>query len=422
MKEFKISGENRTIRQYIGNEVQFNIDSDEMVEIEYCPATDLAYIRRKSYYGKIKRCNSTDALIKHLTLPQNVIKMPKRSRDNGKSHSTSNVCAVDIKTPHTATTNSGGNTDNTPQTPSAFFMDNTGKVIDFDPETGEVLDLEDFDIEDDNSEERSRSIAGLKRTYHAIRKKVESTATPSLSFFVTVTLDCKPTYEEMSKVVADYALLLQRKYKTTFKAGFIFLEPCEDGSWHAHLLLCFEKYVPETFPKDCKKWWVKRNSKACDEQVDIQNIPTFDDLERVLDYLDPTSDKKDNADEKTTKRERIRYYPLFSQPMRSFGNVTESVKVIAPKKVVDEIIKEEYDNGKRRRRTEIIATDDTGEILWWGEEFVFLCKFPKQNYFTCKNGDCSTCYRRDGCSQYGKCKYCFTECTSFCAGCVYDTD
>ncbi len=69
MKEFKISGENRTIRQYIGNEVQFNIDSDEMVEIEYCPATDLAYIRRKSYYGKIKRCNSTDALIKHLTLP-----------------------------------------------------------------------------------------------------------------------------------------------------------------------------------------------------------------------------------------------------------------------------------------------------------------------------------------------------------------
>ncbi len=420
MKEFKISGENRTIRQYAGNEVQFTIDSDEMVEIEYCPTNDFAYIRRKSYYGKVKRCESVDALIKHLTLPQNV-KMPKRSHgsDNSKKHSTPNVCAADIDAPHTATTHSGNEDNTPPQTPSAFFIDNTGKVIEFDQETGEVLDLDFGD--GDNSEERSRSIAGLRRTYREIRRKVESTATPSLSLFVTVTLDSYPDYKIMSKVVADYALQLQRKYDNTFRAGFIFLEPCEDGSWHAHLIVCFTRNIPADFNNECKKWWGKRNCKLCDEQVDIQIIPTFDDLERVLDYLDPTSDKKDNTEEKTTKRERIRYYPLFSQPMRSFGNVTESVKVLVPKKVVDEIIKEEYDGIKRRRRTEIIAAD-TGEILWWGEEFVCLCKFPKQNYFTCKNGDCSTCYRRDGCSQYGKCKYCFAECTSFCKGCVYDTD
>lgn len=415
MKEIKIKDENRTVRQYIGNEVQFNIDDNEMVEVEYCPANDFAYIRHKSYYGKMKHCNSTDALIKHLTLPSTV--KTKRS-SSSNDHSTSDVCGEDIDAPHTATTHSG-NEDNTPQTSSAFYFDNTGKVIEFDLETGEVLSLEGF--EGDNGEERSRSIAGLRRTYHAIRKKVESTATPSLSLFVTVTLDCKPTYEEMSKVVADYALQLQRKYKTTFKAGFIFLEPCEDGSWHAHLILCFKRSVPETFKVDCKKWWAKRNSKPCDEQVDIQNIPTFADLERVLDYLDPTSDKKDNSQEKTTKRERIQYYPLFSQPMRSFGNVTKSVKVIAPKKVVDEIIKKEYDSGKHRKRTEIIESN-TGEMLWWCEEFTFLCSLPKQNYFVCKDDNCATCYRRDGCTKYGKCKYCFAECTRFCEGCVYDTD
>ncbi len=154
--------------------------------------------------------------------------------------------------------------------------------------------------------------------------------------------------------------------------------------------------------------------------MDIQIIPTFDDLERVLDYIDLTSNKKDNTEEKMTKCERTRYYPLFSQPMRSFGNVTESVNVLVPKKVADEIIKEEYDNGKRRKRTEIIESN-TGEMLWSCEEFVFLCHFPKQNYFTCKDGNCATCYRRDGCTHYGKCKYCFAECTRFCDGCVYDT-
>ncbi len=412
MKDFNIRDENRTIRQYKGSEVQFRIDGDEMVEIEYCPANDFTYIRRKSYYGKVKRCNSTDALIKHLTLSPSV--KTKRSNSGDNDHRT--VCNEDIRTPQhtTATQNSSEADNNATNIPSAFYVDaETGEVIDLD----EVLDLDGV-IDGDDSEERSRSIAGIRRTYHAIRRKVESTAIPSLSLFLTVTLGNKPTYKEMSKVVADYALSLQRKYET-FRAGFIFLEPCEDGSWHAHLIVCFTRNIPADFEKDCKKWWVKRNRKPCDEQVDIQIIPTFNDLERVLDYLDPTSDKRDNANEKTTKRERIRFYPLFSQPMRSFGNVTESVKVLVPKKVADEIIKEEYDGVKRRKRTEIIESN-TGEMLWWSEEFTFLCSLPKQNYFVCKDGDCSTCYRRDGCTHYGTCKYCFAECTRFCDGCIYD--
>ncbi len=402
MKEIKIQDENRTIRQFKGSEVQLPIDDDEIVEIEYCLANDFIYMRSKSYYGKIEHCNNVDALVKRLTLPP-MVKMAKRSRD-GKEHNTSENISENRSTQHTTAIH---NSDDE-KMPCALYVDaDTGEVIDLD----EVLDLT-----------RSRSIAGIRRTYRAIRKRVESTATPSLSLFVTVTLDSYPSYDEMSNIVAKYALLLQRKYDTSFKAGFIFLEPCEDGSWHAHLILCFTQNIPADFEKDCKKWWAKRNSKPCDEQVDIQIIPTFDDLERVLDYLDPTSDKKDNTtEEKTTKRERIHYYPLCSQPMRSFGNVTESVKVLVPKKVADEIITEEYDNSKRRRRTEIIETN-TGEMLWWSEEFVFLCHLPKQNYFICEDGNCATCYRRDGCSQYGKCKYCFAECTSFCAGCVYDTD
>lgn len=407
MNEFNISDENRTIRQYSSGEVQFSVEDDEMVEIEYCHTNDFMYLRTKSYFsGKIEHCNSVDALIKRLTLPSTV-KVSKRSH-NSKEHSASGVCNADISTSRTLTTHSNGNENHATNTHSAFCVD---------PETGEVLDLKGV-IDGDNDGERCRSIAGLRRTYLSQRKKVESTAKPSLSVFVTVTLDCYPTYDEMSEVVAKYALQVQRKFGT-FKAGFIFLEPCEDGSWHAHLIVCFTHNIPADFEKECKKWWVKRNRKPCNEQVDIQNIPTFDDLERILDYLDPTSDKKDSTKEKTTKCERIRFYPLSSQPMRSFGNVVDSIKVLVPKKVADEIVKEEYDNGHRRKRTEIIETN-TGELLWWSEEFVFLCKFPKQNYFVCKDGDCATCYRRDECSKYGKCKNCFAEYTSFCRGCIYD--
>ncbi len=235
MKEIKIQDENRTIRQYKGNEVQLPNDGDQMVEVEYCPTNDLIYIRSKSYYsGKLKRCESVDGLIKRLTLPP-MVKMAKRSRD-GKEHNTSENISENRSTQHTTATHNNDDE----KMPCAFYVDpDTGKVIDLD----EVLDLK-----------RSRSIAGLRRTYREIKRKIKSTATPSLSLFLTVTLDSKPDYKKMSKVVADYALLLQRKYDMSFKAGFIFLEPCEDGSWHAHLIVCFTQNIPADFEKDCKKW------------------------------------------------------------------------------------------------------------------------------------------------------------------------
>lgn len=180
----------------------------------------------------------------------------------------------------------------------------------------------------------------------------------------------------MSKVVAKYAHHLKRKYDN-FRAGFIFLEPCEDGSWHAHLIVCFSDDAlrkTSAFEKDTKKWWTKRNKKPSEYQITVREIIDLEDLEHTLDYLNPLSDKQDNEDDgKTSKRERILFYPLWSKPMRCFGAVVDSIKGTAKKEDINTIVAAEFEGVLRRKRTEVFDAQ-TGEMIYFVEEFVCVVK------------------------------------------------
>lgn len=355
MKEYIFPDESRAIRQYIGAEVPLNIDGDCKLEFEYCPETSLLYIRHKSFCSdKLSHFDSVDALARRLTLPP-VVK-PKRTTD--KRQNTSQTAHNDAK---------GTECNATSQTPQSadnavyFAPEDCDEVIEFD--------------ENGNVTERSRSVEGIKRSYNAIRHKVESTAKSCNSFFTTVTLNTYPTFEQMSKMVADYAHHLKRKYDN-FKAGFIFLEPSENGSWHAHLIICFydNKLHQKALEDDTNKWWLKRNQKNSEYQVTVRQITDLDDLEHTLDYLNPLSDKQDRDDDgKTTKRERIHFYPLWCKPMRCFGDVVDSVKGTAKKEDINALVDREYEGLKRRKRTEVYDTQ-TGEMIYFVEEFVCIVK------------------------------------------------
>ena len=350
MKEYIFPDENRAIRQYKGAEVVLNIDDDCRLEFEFCRETSLIYIRRKSFYSeKLTHCDDKDALVARLTMPP-VVK-PKRANNKRKN------------TPHTAQNTTNGDRDAT--TPQS--ADN---ALDFAPEVCDEVIV--FD-EEGNVTERSRSVEGIRRSYNAIRSKVESTAKGCNSFFISPTLDTYPTFEEMSKAVADNAVYLKRKYPN-FKAGFIFLEPCEDGSWHAHLIVCFYDDKFSDFEQDTIKWWSKRNKKQSKYQITVRQIVDLDDLEYTLDYLNPLSDKQDREDDgKTSKRERIHYYPLWCKPMRCFGDVVDSVKGIASKADINALVAKEFEGTKRRKRTEVYDTQ-TGEMIYFVEEFVCIVK------------------------------------------------
>lgn len=349
MKEYIFPDENRAIRQYTGAEVKLDIDGDCQLEFDYRRETSLMYIRRKSFYSsKLAHCDDVDALVERLTLPPIV----KSRRANN--------------TPQTAQ-NAVKSTECKAAPQPSQSADN---ALDFAAE--DCIEVMVFD-EDGNVTERSRSVEGIRRSYNAICAKVESTAKSCYSFFLSPTLDTYPTFNEMSKVVADYAVYLKRKYGN-FKAGFIFLEPCEDGSWHAHLIVCFYDDDFSTFEDDTQKWWSKRNKKHSVYQVTVRKIENLNDLKHTLDYLNPLSDKQDRDDDgATSKRERIHFYPLWCKPMRCFGEVVGSVKGTASKVDINAIVVEEFEGTKRRKRTEVYDTQ-TGEMIYFVEEFVCVVK------------------------------------------------
>lgn len=329
----------RTVRQSTGDEVEFNIDGESEVEFELCPASSLLYVRVKSFYSSKLRHYGDRPFGK------------AQKREKGKEKG--------VYQPSEGL-------DTTLDFSRAYEVDN---ALDFDPD--DCFEIFAFD-EGGEVTEHSRSIAGIRRTYNAIRKKVESTTNGDYTFFMTATLDTYPSLKEMSEVAAKYSTNVRRKYGN-FKAGFIFLEPCEDGSWHAHLIVCFknDELSTEELETDAKKWWKKHNKKESEYQVTVRKIKNLDDLEHTLDYLNPLSNKQDEDDDgKTTKRERLPFYELNCKPMRGFGDVVESIKGTAKMEDLDKLGLKEYDE-QRRKRTEVYDTE-TGELVGFSAEFVFI--------------------------------------------------
>lgn len=46
----------------------------------------------------------------------------------------------------------------------------------------------------------------------------------------------------------------------------------------------------------------------------------------------------------------------------------------------------------------------------------------KVDYFRCKDGECDKCARQSSCDKHGRCEYCFGYDTSFCNGCIFDSE
>lgn len=218
-----------------------------------------------------------------------------------------------------------------------------------DPETGEVLEL-------------SRDYDGLRRSWKLQCEYAKSSACWRLTRFCTCTVDTKPTYSELNTIVAAFCKWLTRNYTDLLDNCFIFLEPCDDGSWHVHFLIAMID-KPLTFDDEVKikEWWARKNTKPCDDQVQFaEPFESVDDLLRVLDYLNPTSKKK---------RHRIKNYPQSCQPMRHIGNVVEPNKALTKFEIAKTILREE--KTERRNAIEIEQTN-TGVLLYSCKEYLFV--------------------------------------------------
>ncbi len=212
-----------------------------------------------------------------------------------------------------------------------------------DKETGEVID-------------KIRTGESLHRSWYRQKDLVFNNASWKKSLFITATLDSKPTYDAMNKVTATFAKWLKRKY-SELKCGFIFLEPCEDGSWHVHLIVALNN-TPLHFEANVIKWWNKHNTKLCDKQIKIRPFSDVDDLIRTVYYLDPNCQKK---------RHRAKFYPVSGQPMRHFGGVEEPNRVLTDFEKIKEIVGSE--KPAMRKSFEVRTDDNT--LLFSIAEYYF---------------------------------------------------
>lgn len=333
---------NHTIRLYLPSEVLSLPTLNEDVEVNYYPANDLICIRLKnksSYSEKLIPCNDTDTLIKELRKLA-----PKKTKANSKN----------TKAKNENTNAQSGNDDkgenktcdysDTPSKSALEAVENNNSetleatnvgTFTIDPETGEVLEL-------------SRDYDGLRRSWKLQCEYAKSSACWRLTRFCTCTVDTKPTYSELNTIVAAFCKWLTRNYTDLLDNCFIFLEPCDDGSWHVHFLIAMID-KPLTFDDEVKikEWWARKNTKPCDDQVQFaEPFESVDDLLRVLDYLNPTSKKK---------RHRIKNYPQSCQPMRHIGNVIEPNKALTKFEIAKTILREE--KTERRNAIEIEQTN-----------------------------------------------------------------
>lgn len=166
MKEYIFPAENRVIRKYLGAEVSLNIENNCRLEFEFCPANALLYIRRKSYYSdKLAHFEDVDVLVDHLTMPPTV--KSRQHVNNAPQTEQTAVKSAEYKAAQQPSPSADNALD--------FASDDCVEAIVFD--------------DNGNVTERSRSIEGIKRSYNAIRHKVESTANSCYSFFLRPTLD-----------------------------------------------------------------------------------------------------------------------------------------------------------------------------------------------------------------------------------------
>lgn len=297
-----------TIRVSYGNEVELPQDTD-IAQMTYYAANNVIKIVKQSVYsGKLHRFQDAKELVYNLT------KKKQRKRKANKQSSI-NKNKKDCEKQKCKSAENKKNDVN--------YSDISRVDENHIAKCGHVIDTGSGEIVSE-----CRTNDSLRRSHNRQSDLIYNNCRYDKSIFGTFTIDSKPTYDALNKITAAFCKWLRRKFGSSLKCGFIFLEPCEDGSWHLHMIITFFDEISEDDDAQIIKWWRKKNKKYCDEQIEIEHIETFERLKKIVEYLNPNSKQK---------RHRVKYYPVSSQPIRHFGNVEPPNKVLTEQKIAKEI-------------------------------------------------------------------------------------
>lgn len=177
-------------------------------------------------------------------------------------------------------------------------------------------------IDRQTGEVKTESFRGLKSlhgSYRRIEVKALYTLKANKTVFVTLNFDSKFDFEGIKKVGANLQKWIKRNYHGA--RGIMVYQPCDDGSWHIHFLLCFNAFCHlkqvDNFRRALKEWAEKYNGKKSDNMLDVQHLPTNKEIMIKWAYLDPYH-----------YRERAIYYPVGRQVFKQIGKLKAPPKPI----------------------------------------------------------------------------------------------
>ncbi len=175
-------------------------------------------------------------------------------------------------------------------------------------------------------------IDGLCRDYESERAsfmKIRDECLASCDFrkscAFTLTTYIRQSFSDVKNAVSR---MVKKRLFTKFenlKCAFSFCEPHADGSWHCHLILCFNDAFPDGLYETVLKSWKNRivvpseSYKTDENLVDLRYFSTAEEFIKYLDYLNPVSKKK---------RDRLKFYPNKKKARQKYGETEKPKKVI----------------------------------------------------------------------------------------------
>lgn len=361
MKSYYNADTNCNIQMYLANEVTLPDDSDDVEITRYAKNNLLCVKQKTNYSDKLKKCYDSDSLIDEL------IKAPKKKYCNNSDNNNKNekkscdnsADTITKKAKEKDNKKSCNNSDIQDRNEKKSCDNSSERIENCIEKNGVIIDVETGEII-----ERCRPKDSLRKSWYRAKEYILNSIDWRTALFITVALDTKPNYDEMSNLASGYTTYLKAPFKGQYECGVTFLEPCEDGSWHAHLIIGFKDSIPEIFGERTKKWWKKHNNNktktALEFQTKFQLFDSCDDLIKVINYLNPTSKKK---------RDRIKYYPLSSQPIRKFGKASEPKKAITTYETAKKIAGSE----KPAMRKKVTVIDaEIKAVLFEVSEYYFV--------------------------------------------------
>lgn len=197
-----------------------------------------------------------------------------------------------------------------------------------------------------------------RASHHEKRDECLDSCNFSKSCEIIVGTYVKQSFASVQKAVSRMnKRTLPEKYPN-LKCVFVWLEPYHNGTltggWHAHLILSFYDDIPEGLLDFILKSWKNRivvpkeKMKLDKYLVKMRKFNTFDELVKVIDYLNPTSAKK---------RDCLKYYPFKRKAIKRYGDTSKPEKVIIAAKESKKLAETEHIN--LRRETKILNASST---------------------------------------------------------------